>query len=90
MQSRSNRIPILTSTSPLHAEQWFSALRANGLIFHPDDDPAEIVDVISGEAVFSASEIAQLRSTMSMLFTNLGDATYDICHEEMLKNFVAT
>lgn len=56
---------------------WFSEMSARGLLFHPDDDPADIIHVTSGERLFSDNEAHELRDTLSVMFKQEGDMVYE-------------
>lgn len=76
--SISSRIPELMDVSFDGALQWFSELQCSGLLFHPDDDPADIVRIADGVRLFSAIEVDLLRKEISQLESMLG-------HEAMLE-----
>lgn len=77
MQTQS-RIPKLTEITPSGALMWFSELQCQGLLFHPEDDPADIVRVSDGTKIFSDREVAELRFLLDELETNIG-------HEQMVE-----
>lgn len=54
-----NRIPAAENV-----EDWARALFAAGLSFHPDDDPAEVVNE-AGERVFNDVEVHDIRVAMA-------------------------
>ncbi|HAF44201.1 MAG: hypothetical protein A2100_03155 [Sideroxydans sp. GWF2_59_14] len=56
---------------------WFSEMSARGLLFHPDDDPSEIISIAKGTRVFSETEAAELRSTVAEMFELNGDEVYE-------------
>ena len=56
---------------------WFSEMSARGLLYHPDDDPAEIISISSGTRLFSDEEAAMLRSTVAEMFELKGDEVYE-------------
>ena len=51
-----SRIPELNAVSFDSALQWFAEMQCRGLLFHPDDDPADIVVIQSGERMFQNRE----------------------------------
>ena len=76
MQTQS-RIPKLRDTTFDSALLWFSELQCSNLLFHPEDDPADIIRISSGEQLFSADEIKELRFVLNELDEKLG-------HEKMI------
>jgi len=86
MNSQS-RIPKLNSLSVDGALVWFSEMQTKGLIFHPDDDPAEIVSIGDWKRTFSDPEVSELRFVMGELFNSLGDAVYEASYPIVMKAF---
>lgn len=75
-----SRIPVLHGLSFDHALMWFSELQSTGLLFHPDDDPNDIVSIREGGKVFSDVEVAEARFVIGELFTELGDNIYEAAY----------
>jgi hypothetical protein len=71
-----SRIPKLNSSSFDGALMWFAEMQTKGLMFHPDDDPAEMLRVCDWQRMFSDPEVSEVRFVMNELFTNLGDEVY--------------
>lgn len=71
------RIPPLESTGPAGMRDWFQKLQDRGLLFHPDDDPADIVRIVSGERTFTDVEAVTIRSLLAWLFEQHGDGVYE-------------
>ena len=63
-----------------HAVMWFSELNQRGILFHPDDDPAQIVTIATGKRTFSDVEISQARFVVDALFQELGDGVYEAAY----------
>ncbi|MDO8412226.1 MAG: hypothetical protein Q7S51_00405 [Gallionellaceae bacterium] len=71
MQMQS-RIPKLHDTTFDGALLWFSEMQCSSLLFHPEDDPADIVHISSGERFFSNAEVTELRFLLNELEEGLG------------------
>lgn len=56
---------------------WFSEMSIRGLLFHPDDDPADVIDGKTGSYIFSEDEAVELRVIVSAMFGAAGDEVYD-------------
>jgi|GEM_PF-1163609 len=56
---------------------WFLEMAVRGLLFHPDDDPSEIISYARGTRLFSDTEAAELRSTVSEMFELKGDEVFE-------------
>lgn len=71
MQTQS-RIPKLRDTTFDSALLWFSELQCSNLLFHPEDDPAEIVRISNGQLLFSDVEVKELRFLLEELEAGIG------------------
>ncbi len=76
MEMRS-RIPALREVSFDGALMWFSEMQCEGLLFHPEDDPADIIQIADGVPSFSKKEVEELRFLIEELDKELG-------HEKMI------
>ena len=74
---RTSRSPQLSDHSFDGMLVWFSEMSVRGLLFHPDDDPAEIINCKTGAYVFSEDEAAELRMMVSAMFAEAGGEGYD-------------
>lgn len=77
MQTQS-RIPKLHDTTFDGALLWFSEMQCSKLLFHPEDDPADIIRISSGERMFSTDEVNELRFVLNELEEGLG-------HEKLIE-----
>ena len=67
-----SRIPKLRNTTFDSALLWFSELQCEGLLFHPEDDPADIIKISNDEPMFSEAEVQELRFLLDELDDGLG------------------
>lgn len=72
-----SRIPAWENHSFDGMLAWFSDMSVRGLLFHPDDDPSEIVSVVDGASVFSDAESSALRKIITKMFELNGDDVYE-------------
>jgi len=72
-----SRIPALREVSFDGALMWFSEMQCGGLLFHPEDDPADIIQIADGVPSFSKKEVEELRFLIEELDKGLG-------HEKMI------
>jgi hypothetical protein len=79
-----SRIPELIAVSFDGALHWFAEMQCHGLLFHPDDDPADIVVIQSGEPLFRNREIEEVRFVLDELFAGLGDGVYEAAYPVMM------
>ncbi|WP_027081224.1 hypothetical protein [Luteimonas mephitis] len=73
-----SRIPRLADDSRESVSRWFEQMYDRGLLFHPDDDPANIVCIADDSPTFTASECEELRDTIAHMLSCHGDDVYDI------------
>lgn len=66
------RIPKLREISFDGALMWFSELQGESLLFHPEDDPAEIISISDGTPLFSESEVIELKFLLEELESGIG------------------
>lgn len=67
-----SRIPKLHDTTFDGALMWFSEMQCSELLFHPEDDPADIVRISNGKRLFSDEEVQELRFVMTELERAVG------------------
>lgn len=67
-----SRIPKLNDITFDSALLWFSEMQCSNLLFHPEDDPAEIIRISSGERLFSNIEAKELRFLLNELEEGIG------------------
>lgn len=76
----SPRIPTLINDSLQAMSDWFSAMYAEGILFHPDDHPDEICWIDDDERVFTDIEASLLKDTIARLFALHGDQVYEAAY----------
>lgn len=67
-----SRIPKLNEVSQLGATRWFSDMHSQHLLFHPEDDPADIFVIADGTKTFSNDEVLEVRAVLDVLENNIG------------------
>lgn len=67
-----SRIPKLHDTTFDGALLWFSEMQCSNLLFHPEDDPADIIRISNGERTFSDGEVKELRFLLNELEESIG------------------
>jgi hypothetical protein len=78
-----SRIPPLHEASFDGALSWFAEMQSQQLLFHPEDDPADIVRVADNKRVFSDREAVEIRFVLDALARQIGhevlmDAAYPV------------
>jgi len=67
-----SRMPKLSEMPFDGALIWFSEMKCRDLLFHSEDDPADIIRVADGVCAFSAYEQEELRLLLSKMKSRLG------------------
>ena len=67
-----SRIPKLTEISFDGALMWFSQLQEQDLLFHPEDDPIDIIKITNGSPTFTSLEVSELYFYMNELENGIG------------------
>ena len=80
-----NRVPACVDFSFDGMLCWFSELSRQELLFHPDDDPAEIVSIADGAETFSNAEVKKLRQLLDKMFTLNGDKVYEAAYPVFMR-----
>ncbi len=75
--AQETRIPALRGMTLEDMQAWFAAMAERGLLFHPDDDPATVVNSASTAPVFNENECRSLRMIMDVLFRNFPEHIHD-------------
>lgn len=70
-----SRIPTLREATFDGALSWFAEMQNQQLLFHPEDDPVDIVRIDDGERVFSDREAVEVRFVLDALDKQLGHET---------------
>lgn len=65
-------IPKLHDSTFDGALMWFSEMQCSELLFHLEDDPADIIRISNGEQMFSTNEVSELRFVLNELEKGLG------------------
>jgi hypothetical protein len=73
-----SRIPNLREVSFDGALMWFSEMQCQKLLFHPEDDPADIIRIDDHTPLFSTLEVEEVRFVIGKLDRELG-------HEKLIE-----
>ena len=80
-----SRIPACKSYTFDGMLYWFAEMSANDLLFHPDDDPANIVRIADNAKLFSRSEVLNVREILKRMFAENGDDVYEAAYPIFMK-----
>lgn len=59
---------------------WFAEMSVSDLLFHPDDDPADIVRIADNTPTFDKNEVRQLRKILDRMFAKNGLDVYEAAY----------
>lgn len=79
------RIPECGTVDLDGMTKWFEAMAAKGLLFHPEDDPADIISVESGMPVFLTDEVRTVRETLARFFAFDYSMTIEACYPVFMR-----
>ena len=80
-----NRITVCNDFTFFGMTNWFADMSAKELLFHPDDDPSELVRIVDNTPTFDRNEVRQLRKIISRMFAENGDEVYEAAYPEFMK-----
>ena len=75
---RSGRVPAWTDVSLSGAGLWFKAMLRANLLYHPDDDPIDVVSLQTGRRPFHRAEGIELREIIKDMCSAHGDSVYEV------------
>lgn len=75
-----DRIPVFINKSFEGMQTWFGELDQTDLLFHPDDLPQDIVEISSGEPLFTSEESNTLEGIIAEMFDLFGDRVYEAAY----------
>ena len=87
MQTQS-RITYPLSNSYFSMDEWFSKMQTKGLLFHPEDRAADIVEIVSGKPIFSSEECDTLDQIIDAMFEEHGEKVCDVAYKYAHKDFL--
>lgn len=67
-----SRIPTVREMSFDGALMWFSEMQDQQLLFHPEDDPADIIRIADNTPLFSPREVKEVRFLIREMDRELG------------------
>ena len=80
-----SRIPACKSYTFDGMLYWFAEMSAKDLLFHPDDDPADIVRIADNVPTFDENEVHQVRKILDRMFAKNGDDVYEAAYPIFMK-----
>jgi hypothetical protein len=81
------RIPALTNNSRTAARKWFTQMHRSELLFHPDNNPYELVQIADGSPTFTSQECEEASQALKLMFLHHGDAVYELAMDVVSRAF---
>ena len=75
--NESGRIPAWSDVSLGGVALWFKVMLRANLLYHPDDDPKDVISLRTGRRLFHRSEAIKLRKIIKEMFSAHGDSVYE-------------
>ncbi len=83
-----NRTPDYQNPSFDSMTDWFAAMSGRDLLFHPDDPAESIVDIATGEAIFTADEACKADAILNAMFSHFGEQVYEAAYPFFMERMV--
>lgn len=80
-----DRIPRYDAAAPDGMIMWFAELQARGLLFHPEEDPADIIRIEDGARVFDDEEASRVRGILQSMEEEHGDGMIEACYPVFMR-----
>ena len=75
-----NRVPDCADFSFDGMLYWFAELSSKNLLFHPDEDPADLISTDDERQLFSDKEVQRLKKILNKMQRLNGDKVYDAAY----------
>lgn len=79
------RIPTFVDKTHEGMARWFAEMAQRNLIFHPEDEPANIIAIKTGQPVFAPDECKAITETLKEMFQLFGDDVCEVCYPILTK-----
>jgi hypothetical protein len=81
-----NRIPDVKNNSAEAMSLWFAEMAANDLIYHPENEAADLVDIENGKPFFTQCEAKKAQSIMDGFYSRFKyERVMKVCYPHFMK-----
>lgn len=80
-----SRVPDFSDISLDGLSVWFGEMSARNLIFHPENEPREVVDIADGARTFDDVECAKLQRIMDAMYKHFGEQVLEAAYPNFMK-----
>jgi hypothetical protein len=84
---QTTRIPTLSNSSRAAAREWLTQMHDSELLFHPDNNPSDLVQIADGSPTFTPQECEEASQALKLMFLHHGDAVYELAMEVLSRTF---
>jgi hypothetical protein len=84
---QTTRIPTLANNSRTAARKWLTQMHESELLFHPDNNPYELVQIADGSPTFTPQECEEASQALKLMFLHHGDAVYELAMDAVSRTF---
>jgi hypothetical protein len=81
------RIPTLSDSTRTAAHAWLTQMHVGGLLFHPDNNPSDLVQIADGSPTFTPKECEEASQALKLMFLHHGDAVYELAMDVVSRTF---
>jgi hypothetical protein len=81
------RIPTLPNSTRAGAQKWLAQMHKQELLFHPDDNPSEIIGITDGKPTFTQAECDEVAQALKLMFMHHGDTVYELAFDVVSRTF---
>jgi hypothetical protein len=81
------RIPTLSDSTLTAAHTWLTQMHEGGLLFHPDNNPSDLVQITDGSPTFTPQECKEASQALKLMFLHHGDAVYELAMDVISHTF---
>lgn len=80
-----SRVPDFVNKSQTGMSRWFNEMSLRGLLFPPEDQPADIVDIATDEPFFTERECTKLDAILGEMFDRYGNEVCETAYPIFMK-----
>jgi hypothetical protein len=84
---QATRIPALKNKSRTAACKWFTQMHKSELLFHPDSNPSDLVQIANGCPTFTPQECEEATQALKLMFLHHGDTVYELAMDVVSSTF---
>jgi len=80
-----SRIPAYQSSNPDGVLIWFAEMAQRDLLFHPEDQASDIINVVDGARTFTDEECRIVDAILLEMFSEHGESVIETCYPILMR-----